>query len=352
MNKPSEPEIDLNKLLGSIFGRKKGKKNGISRGTSPKKILFIELIVILVIFSLWGASGFFQVQPGQQAALQWLGKFTSIQGTGLHWWYPAPFGKTSVVSVEEIRRLEIGFRDDVEVPDESLMITGDENIVDAQLLVQYDISSIEKFLFRVSDPAGIVLKSAAESALRQVVGQRNIDDVLTTEKEAVQADTKIMLQSLMDKYETGIRIREIKLQTVRPPNQVQDAFDDVVRAREDKEKIINLAQAYEADILPRAEGNAAKLIREAEAQKEQAINIATGKANKFLSVLTEYQKAPNITRTRLYLEAVAKFFPEITKIVVEDNINLVLVSSKDTNKQLLPLSTSPKETPEKTSGNE
>ena len=129
--------------------------------------------------------------------------------------------------------------------------------------------------------------------------------------------------------------------------------EDAVSAEEkDKEKIINLAQAYEADILPRAEGNAAKLIREAEAHREQSINIATGKANKFLSVLSEYQKAPNVTRTRLYLEAVERFLPEINKIVVEDNINLVLVSSKDTNKQLLPLSTSPKETPEKTSGNE
>jgi len=340
MNKPPGPEIDLNKLLGSIFGGAKGKKS------SPSRIFFIEIIVILVVVSLWAASGFYQVQPGQQTALQWLGKFESVQGTGLHWWYPSPLGARTTVSVEEIRKLEIGFRDDVPVPDESLMITGDENIVDAQLLIQFDISSIEKFLFKTSDPAGIILKSAAESALRQIVGQRNIDDVLTTEKEAVQADTKIMLQFLMDKYETGIRIREIKLQAVKPPSQVQDAFDDVVRAREDKEKIINLAQAYEADILPRARGSATKLIREAEAHSQQLINIATGKADKFLSVLTEYRKAPEVTRTRLYLEAVEEFLPEINKIIAEDNISLVLVNNKDTNKQLLPFSTSPKETPE------
>ena len=348
MNKPPEPEIDLNKLFGSIFGGKKSNKK-----SNPKRLLFLEIIVLIIAIGIWAASGFFQVQPGQQAALQWLGKFDSVQGTGLHWWYPAPIGKRTVVSVEEIRRLEIGFRDDTEVPDESLMITGDENIVDAQLLVQFDIASIEKFLFKTADPAGLVLKSAAESSLRQVVGQRNIDDVLTTEKEAVQSDTKVMLQSLMDKYETGIRIREVKLQTVRPPNQVQDAFDDVVRAREDKEKIINLAQAYEADILPKARGTATKLIREAEAYKQQLINIATGKADKFISVLTEYKKAPNVTRTRLYLEAVENFLPDINKILVNDDINLVLVNSgDDTSKQMLPFSTSPEKTSEETSGGE
>ena len=348
MNRPPEPEIDLNKLLGSIFGGKKGNKK-----SNPGRLLFIEIIIVLIAVALWGVSGFYQVQPGQQAALQWLGKFDSIQGTGLHWWYPAPIGKRTVVSVEEIRRLEIGFRDDTEVPDESLTITGDENIVDAQLLVQYDIASIEKFLFKTADPNGLVLKSAAESSLRQIVGQRNIDDVLTTEKEAVQSDTKVMLQGLMDKYETGIRIREVKLQTVRPPNQVQDAFDDVVRAREDKEKIINLAQAYEADVLPKARGTATKLIREAEAYKQQLINIATGKADKFLSVLTEYKKAPDVTRTRLYLEAVEGFLPGINKILVNDNTNLVLVNSSDsTSKQLLPFSTPPKETSEETSGGE
>ncbi|MQG18913.1 MAG: FtsH protease activity modulator HflK [SAR202 cluster bacterium] len=349
MNRPPEPEIDLNKLLGSIFGGKNNNNKG-NKKSNPKRLLFIEIVVLIIAISLWGASGFYQVQPGEQAALQWLGKFTSVQGTGLHWWYPAPLGKKTVVSVEEIRRLEIGFRDDTDVPDESLMITGDENIVDAQLLVQFDISSIEKFLFKTTDPAGIILKSAAESSLRQVVGQRNIDDVLTTEKEAVQSETKILLQRLMDRYDTGIRIREIKLQTVRPPNQVQDAFDDVVRAREDKEKIINLAQAYEADVLPKAKGSATKLIREAEAYKQRRINIATGKADKFLAILTEYKKAPNVTRTRLYLEAIENFLPDINKILVPDNLNLVLVNSEDSSKQLLPLSPPINQTSDDTSG--
>jgi membrane protease subunit HflK len=230
--------------------------------------------------------------------------------------------------VDEVRSLEVGVRGSTPVLDESLMITGDENIVDAQLVVQYDIqrsttdvdgtvlSAVEQFLFRSADPDGAILKSATESALRQVIGQRDIDDVLTTEKEAIQAETKELLQLLLDTYQTGIRIREVKLQNVLAPSQVQDAFDDVVRAKEDRETAINLAEAYEADILPRAKGEAAKVTQAAQAFKAERVAKATGEASRFLQVLTEYRQSEDVTRQRLYLEAMEDILPGITKFIV------------------------------------
>jgi membrane protease subunit HflK len=197
------------------------------------------------------------------------------------------------------------------------MITGDENIVDVQLQVQYDIRDIESYLFRVVDPDGVTIKDATETALRQVVGARNIDDVLTTEKEAAQVETKNRLQDLMDTYQTGIRIREVKLLNVRPPVQVQDAFDDVVRAKENKLQVVREAEAYQADILPRARGDAARLNEEAEAFRAERTNIATGDAEKFLAILEEYKGSPEVTRQRLYLEAMEEVLPSITKYVID-----------------------------------
>ena len=163
-----------------------------------------------------------------------------------------------------------------------------------------------------------MIKGAAESALRQVVGQRNIDDVLTTEKEAVQADTALELQRLLDLYETGINVTEVKLQNVRPPSQVQDAFDDVVRAREDKDRIVNLAQAYEADVLPRARGEAQRVLELAEAFRQQKIADATGQSERFLAVLAEYEKSRDVTRQRLYLEAMEQILPGISKYIIAE----------------------------------
>jgi membrane protease subunit HflK len=284
----------------------------------------------ILIFALivWLATGFYTVQPGERAAMRLVGKFDSVQGPGLHWFWPAPIGTKAIVNAEEVRRLEVGLREATPVLDEALMITGDENIVDVQLVVQYDIQKsvttpsgevlepIVAYLFRSKDPDGIILKSATESALRQVVGQRDIDDVLTEEKEAVQAETKELLQRLLDLYETGIRIREVKLQNVLPPTQVKDAFDDVVRAKEDRERTINLAEAYQADVLPKARGEAAKVTQAAEAFKAERIARATGEASRFEQVLEEYEDSPVVTRQRLYLEAMEEIMPGITKFIV------------------------------------
>jgi membrane protease subunit HflK len=322
--RPEEPEVNLDQILERIRGFASRFRLGGGGGAFPLFIFAIFAVALIV----WLATGFYTVEPGEQAALRRLGKFDNTQGPGLHWFWPAPIGTKAIVNVEEVRRLEIGLRGSSPVLVESLMITGDENIVDAQLVVQYDIqrsttdddgtvlSAIEQFLFRSADPEGAILKSATESSLRQVVGQRDIDDVLTTEKEDVQQETKELLQVLLDLYQTGIRIREVKLQNVLAPSQVQDAFDDVVRAKEDKETAINLAEAYEADILPRARGEAAKTVQAAEAFKAERIAKATGEASRFLQVLTEFKQSEDVTRQRLYLEAMEDILPGITKFIV------------------------------------
>jgi len=217
------------------------------------------------------------------------------------------------------------------------MITGDENIVDVQLLVQYDIKDSAEFLFNVVDPDGVTMRDVAETSLRQVVGSRNIDDVLTTGKEDVQASTRIQLQSLLDTYMTGINVIQVQLQNVNPPTQVQDAFDDVVRAKEDKERIINLADAYEEEILPTARGEAARSIENAEAFKAQRVNLAKGQAERFIAILTEYRKAPDVTRQRLYLEAMEEVLPGVTKFIVDPGTDIVVVTKEAEAENILPL---------------
>ena len=333
MNRQDEPEVNLEHLLGrlrSIFG---GFKFG-GGGT----FLYILLAILFIGGIAWAATGFYTVQPGQVAVLRLFGQFNSEQGPGLNWFPPTPVGTKTIVNVDEIRRLELGFRGNTPVPVESLMITGDENIVDVQLLVQFDIKDPVDFLFRVVDPEGITMRDVAETALRQVVGSRPIDDVLTDQKEEVQIETQRLIQSLLDTYEAGINIREVKLQAVNPPDQVQDAFDDVVRAKEDKERVINLADAYEEQVLPTASGQAARLVELAEADKSERVNLATGQAERFKAILAEYSKAPDVTRQRMYLDAMEEILPNVTKFIVDPGTNMVVVT-EGVGSNVLPIPT-------------
>lgn len=314
MYRQDEPEVNLDQILERIRGF-----TGRFRGGGGNGIALLILGFFVVVLGIWLGTGFYTVQPGERAALRRLGQFDSIQPPGLHWFWPAPIGTRNVVRVDEVRRLEIGVRGTTPVPIESIMITGDQNIVDAQLLVQFNINDLESFLFEAVDPAGETIKNATESALRQVIGSRIIDDVLTTEKEAVQIETKTKLQELLDLYQTGINVTEVRLLNVRPPLPVQDAFDDVVRAREDKERIINLAEAYRESELPIARGDAARLIESAEAFRETRVAEATGEAEQFLRVLAAYREAPDITRQRLYLEAMEEILPGVTKFIVDQD---------------------------------
>ncbi len=333
MQRQDEPEVNLEQILERVrafFGR-----FNLSGGGSLAYIVFGIIVLALLA---WGATGFYTVQPGEEAVLRLFGKNNNNpQGPGLHWYPPGPIGKNVIVRKDEVRRLELGFRGDTSVPAESLMITGDENIVDVQLLVQFDIKDSAAFLFNTVDPEGITMRDVAETSLRQVVGARNIDDVLTTGKEDVQASTRIQLQSLLDTYKTGINVIQVQLQNVNPPAQVQDAFDDVVRAKEDKERIINLADAYEEEILPTARGEAARSIENAEAFKAKRVNLAKGQAERFIAILTEYRRAPDVTRQRLYLEAMEDVLPGVTKFIVDPGTDIVVVTKEAEAEKLLPL---------------
>ncbi len=345
MYRPEEPEVKIEQIIDRIRKALGRFKLGGGGGAG----WWVVNAAFVAALAIWLGSGFYTVQPGEQAALRLTGKFADIKGPGLHWYWPTPIGAWDIVSVDQVRKLEIGVRSGTPVLDESLMITGDPdeqgqpgeapNIVDVQLLVQYDIKDIEKFLYRAVDPAGATIVDAAETALRQVIGSRPIDDVLTDQKEAIQADTKELLQGLLDNYNTGINVRVVQLLNVFAPEQVKDAFDDVVRAKEDKARIINLADAYKEDVLPRARGEAARLVQAAEAFKQEKIAIAGGQAARFLSILAEYEKAKDVTRQRLYLEAMEEMLPGITKFIVSEEAGGGLL-------QFLPLteeSTSPVE---------
>ena len=335
MYRQDEPEVNLEQILEKIrsfnpFRRGGDDDGGGGGGRGGNGIAYFVLGLFAVGIVFWMGTGIYTVQPGEEAVVRLVGRYYDTTGPGLHWFWPTPIGKRDVVRVDEVRRLEIGVRGSAPIPDEAQMITGDQNIVDAQLLVQFNIKSSQDFLFKAVDPAGLTIKDAAETSLRQVVGQRAIDDVLTIEKEAVQEDTRLKLQELLDLYQTGIRVTEVKLLNVRPPDQVQDAFDDVVRAREDKDRIINLADAYKESQLPLARGDAARLTESAEAFRETRVAQATGQADRFLAVLQEYRKAPDVTRQRLYLEAMEEILPGVTKFIVDaDNGGNLL--------QLLPL---------------
>ena len=232
--------------------------------------------------------------------------------------YRVPFAQNvNVVNLEQVRRIEVGFRGNERVPHESLMLTGDENIVEAQIIVQYRVADPSKYLFRIKD-AEETLRATAEVALRSMVGRTNIDDVITTGREKVQSETRAWLQKLMDDYQSGLSITEVKLQAVDAPDEVKDAFHDVVRAREEKEKLINQAKGYQADLIPRARGEARKMEREAEGYKEQRVLKASGDAQKFESVYAEYSKAERVTRQRLYLETLERILSKIDKKVIVD----------------------------------
>ena len=270
------------------------------------------------------------------------GKFQSIQGNGLHWWWPSPIGQRDTVVVTASRQLELGFRSEGQemtkpVTYESMMITGDENLVDVQTVIQYKIIDLRKYLFFVDDPGeqdrnvdpgspdGVTLRDITETALRQVVGKRNIDDVLTTQKGEVQDEVLLLMRNLSQNYDTGLEIIAVRLQNVNPPVQVQDAFDDVTRAREERDRIINLAQAYQESEIPKAIGEAAKITESANAFKQGRIARAEGEAQGFIKLLEAYEKSPDVTRQRLYLEMVERVFPNFNKYIINDSKILPLL---------------------------
>ena len=319
-----------------------------SSGSGSRRLGVFILLIIPIAAIAWLATGVYTVGPEEQAALRTFGRFVAIADQGLHWHWPSPIGTRNVVPVTNTRRLELGFRSSpngtssTPVQSESEMITGDENIVDVQAVVQYRISNLRNFLFEVDDPGdpdrgvsaglpeGETLRDIAETAVRQVVGARNIDDVLTTEKEQVQASILDKMRQLTRDYNTGIEVLQVLLQNVNPPAEVQDAFEDVVRAREDRERDINLAEAYKAAQIPQATGAAAQIVEEADGFKRGRIARAQGEAEGFEAILKGYEIAPEVTRTRLYLEALERILADKSKIIINSESSALPLLPLDT----------------------
>jgi len=289
-------------------------------------LAWLKLIIPAVVV-VWLLSGIYIVQPDEQGVVRRFGKAVRVTQPGPNYHLPRPIEMVDKVKVKKVRRIEIGFRTVSTgqparykfMPEESLMLTGDEQIVDAQIIVQYLVKDPEKFLFNVRDLEAErgALMDAAEVALRQVVGQRPIDDVLIAEKLQIEIDIRELLQRIIDRYDSGIKVVVVKLQTVRPPQEVAAAFSDVVSAKEDKERLVKEADGYREDLLPKARGRAASIIRGAEAYKAERVKRAQGDADKFLAILKEYEKAKDVTRKRLYLETMEQILPEIRKFVID-----------------------------------
>lgn len=281
------------------------------------KFIIGGIVAIIVLILAW--SSVYMVNPGEIAVIRTFGKESGQHGQGLHFRIPV-VQNVDIVNLESVRRIEVGFRGARAEESESLMLTGDENIVDARMIVQYRVADPSLFLFELRNPEA-VLQNTAEVALRGIVGKTTIDEVLTSGKEQVQSETRALLKELMSRYQSGLEVTEVKLQAVDPPEQVKEAFHDVVRAQEEKLKLINQADAYEAEVVPKARGQAHEIEREAEAYKEQRVLRATGDAERFKSVVAEYKKAPRVTRERLYLETVERVLKSVpAKTVVDDKI--------------------------------
>ena len=278
--------------------------------------------VLIGILVIWLLTGIYIVGPDEVGVIRTFGEFTRVTQSGLNWKFPSPIETANTPKVTEVKRIEFGFRSLKNgqyrtVEKESLMLTGDENIVDAEMIVQYKIKDPVKYLFNIVEPE-LTVREAAEASLRTVVGRNKIDETLTTGKFTIQEETKEQVQSILDKYESGIHIVAVQLQDVSPPKEVIGAFKDVASAKEDKNRMINQAEGYRNDVIPKARGEAEAMIRDAEGFKESRIKRAEGDATKFTTILKEYKKAKSITEKRLYLETMEKVLPGIDKIIVPD----------------------------------
>ena len=294
---------------------------GDSEISVPEKLLTLGIFPIVgIALIFWLFTGVYTVGPDEVGVVQRFGKYTRVVQSGLNYHMPFPIETVKTPKVTEVKRIEIGFRTIGKnqyrtVERESLMLTGDENIVDAELIVQYKIKEPINYLFNFVGPE-LTMREASEASLRTVVGRHNIDEALTSGKLMIQEETKELLQSILDKYETGIQVVAVQLQDVSPPKQVIDSFKDVASAKEDKNRMINEAEGYRNNVIPKARGEAQSMILEAEGFRESRISRAEGDVAKFKAILKEYSKAKDVTRKRLYLEAMEEILPGLEKYIV------------------------------------
>lgn len=283
------------------------------------------LIALLAILLLWGLSGVYRVQTNQQGVVLRFGKWVDTTEAGLHWHWPHPIESVILPGVTDVHQIDIGFRtlggdrrtgQSRSVPEESLMVTGDQNIIDIQFTVQWRIADAGLFLFRIREPEATV-KIAAESAMREIIGRTDIQPALAEARGQVEVDARNLLQKTLDEYEAGIAITGLVLQQVQPPAPVIDAFNDVQRAIQDRDRLKKQAEAYERDVIPRARGEATRVTQGAEAYRERLIKEADGEAQRFLQVHNAYKANPDVTRRRMYLETLQEILQSTDKVIME-----------------------------------
>jgi len=306
------PDLDevfkkLQDKVTSIFGG--GSGGGSNKSNSGGGGLGVSLIAIILL-SIWVLSGIYIVDEGKQGVVLQFGQYDHIAGPGPHW-YPRFVQTVYVVNTDNVREIVLGRKSS-----EALMLTKDENIVDVEFTVQYKIKDARNFLFKVRDPDTTVVQ-ATESAMRENVGTSNMDSVIKDGRLEIASKTEILIQEILDRYEAGIEITNVNMQNAQPPEQVQHAFDDAIKAREDKERKINEAEAYSNDILPRARGKGARIEQDALAYRDELVAKADGDAERFTKLLTEYKKAPRVTRQRLYLETMEKVYERTNKVMID-----------------------------------
>ncbi|MEY4649518.1 MAG: hypothetical protein RL191_686 [Pseudomonadota bacterium] len=326
---------DLGKKIGRLFGRKESTQknsklnNGGSQSEVPQDQLPVTTIV-LIIALIWVATGFYIVDQGSRGVVLRFGKNTEVTMPGPRWHIPFPVESVEVVNLEQVRTLEVGYRSSgnsvarSKELRESLMLTDDENIIDLQFAVQYNLKSAENFLFN-NRSADASVRGAAESAIREIVGKSKMDFALYEGREEIAVKAKKLMQEILDRYDTGINVTSVTMQNAQPPEQVQASFDDAVKAKQDLERQKNEGQAYANDIIPKAKGAASRLTSEAQGYRVKVESEAKGNASRFEQILTQYNRAPEVMRDRIYIEAQEQILSNISKVIVDQkNSNSLL----------------------------
>ncbi len=315
----------IKNIIKEVFGSGNSNKNGkITKFPDNKIKKSIFGIIFLFFILLWLVSGFYKVEPDEEAVVLYFGKFHSITSPGLNYRIPYPIGQIIKLSVTNVNTEEFGFStsdrkyQNRNFDAESLMLTGDENIVDIEFQIQWQISDIKKYVFNISNQIDTIRK-ASESAMREIIARTPIADALAEGKKRIEDQTKDLLQEILDSYQSGVRIALVQLRRVDPPAQVIDAYRDVQTARANNREVINQAESYANDIIPRAKGSAAKMVEDAEAYRQEVIAKAEGEIGRFLEVYGQYSRAPTVTRNRIYLETMEKIYGNIDKIIIDGN---------------------------------
>ncbi|TMI21287.1 MAG: FtsH protease activity modulator HflK [Betaproteobacteria bacterium] len=318
------PDLDelwrnFNRRLSELFGRRR-RGGGDEPPLPPSSWRFGggAGALFALVLAVWLASGFYIVVEGQRGVVLTFGRFSQETGPGLRWRLPWPIQSNEIVNLQQVRTLEIGYRNNVrtKVLKESLMLTDDENIVDLQFAVQYVVTDATKYIFNVRRPDESAMQ-IAETAMREVIGKNRMDAILYETQVDIANKTRDLMQLIHDRYGTGIQISAVTVQNAQPPEQVQAAFDDAVKAGQDRERQKNEGQAYANDVIPRSRGAASRLLQEAEGYKQRVIANAEGEASRFKQVLAEYAKAPAVTRERIYIETMQQILASTSKVMMD-----------------------------------